>query len=77
MNPEKLIPSALATPVRRPMVANCPKVEKRNGRFALPSIAALRDANDRLGRFPGSNRQIFMTAPTALDHITAPEPARL
>src|ERR1700722_5205954 len=42
MKPGELIPRTLVTPMRRPAVANCPTVEKRNGRFVPPSIAAVK-----------------------------------
>src|SRR6201997_5487928 len=41
-NPEKLIPKMLATPVRLPMAANWPMVEKENGFMTPPRTDAIR-----------------------------------
>jgi AhpD family alkylhydroperoxidase len=37
INPEKLIPRTLATPVRRPIAASCAMVEKSNCFFSIPT----------------------------------------
>src|SRR5512142_1127328 len=41
MKPENLNPRMLATPVRLPMVASCPRVENINGFFRFPRIDAV------------------------------------
>src|ERR1700746_4007454 len=46
-NPEKLIPKMLATPVRLPMAANWPMVEKENGFMNPPRTARIRRSRPR------------------------------